>query len=189
METNDYKKYVPPHKRAKELRSKSFREPKKKRKCCGGILVYSDKKKHNLNIIIIQDRKSKKWGLPKGGKEGEETCFDCASREIMEETGLTVSKMNYEKIRIHSTEYFIILLDSMKKLNPIDTKEIFNIKWINVNDIVKYTSNRELRDLPFKMNHVKNILHLYQKAPRTSSVGPNGSESTSRFEIRRRRTI
>ncbi|MGQ9412327.1 NUDIX hydrolase [Streptococcus pluranimalium] len=32
------------------------------------------------------------WDLPGGGREGEETPFDCVQREVFEELGITISK-------------------------------------------------------------------------------------------------
>ena len=60
---------------------------KKRRKCCGGIILNIDKQ-NTIYVLVVLGRMSKKWGLPKGGLEEEETYEECALREIREETGL-----------------------------------------------------------------------------------------------------
>ena len=130
---------------------------KKRRKCCGGIILNIDDVKGTIYVLVVLGRMSKKWGLPKGGLEEEETYEECALREIKEETGLTYSLYDFkERIKIHSTYYFVINKDDRKiERGPIDTREIAAIKWLRLTDIKKLSEknlvNRELRDLCNKL--------------------------------------
>ncbi len=130
---------------------------KKRRKCCGGIILNIDDIKGTIYVLVVLGRMSKKWGLPKGGLEEEETYEECALREIKEETGLTYSLCDFkERIKIHSTYYFVINKDDRKiERGPIDTREIAAIKWLRLTDIKKLSEknllNRELRDLCNKL--------------------------------------
>ena len=130
---------------------------KKRRKCCGGIILNIDDIKGTIYVLVVLGRMSKKWGLPKGGLEEEETYEECALREIKEETGLTYSLYDFkERIKIHSTYYFVINKDDRKiERGPIDTREIAAIKWLRLTDIKKLSEknlvNRELRDLCNKL--------------------------------------
>ena len=130
---------------------------KKRRKCCGGIILNIDDIKGTIYVLVVLGRMSKKWGLPKGGLEEEETYEECALREIKEETGLTYNLCDFkERIKIHSTYYFVINKDDRKiERGPIDTREIAAIKWLRLTDIKKLSEknlvNRELRDLCNKL--------------------------------------
>ncbi len=125
----------------------------KRRKCCGGIIFNIDQKRKIIYILVVLGRLSKKWGLPKGGIERNETYEKCAIREIKEETGLDYTECDLkERIKIHSTYYYMILKKSKKiGSGPIDKREIAKIKWIPINyikELNKYDKvNRELRDL------------------------------------------
>jgi len=139
-------KYIPP-----QLRNI------KNRKCCGGIIIYNDKFRNKIYIIIINDRASSKWGLPKGGIEKNESYIECAMREIKEETGLNIKLTeNTKKIKIHGTYYYLINLINMNiNIKPIDTNEISAIRWIDINKINNnYRINRELRDVLLKRRYI-----------------------------------
>jgi 8-oxo-dGTP pyrophosphatase MutT (NUDIX family) len=124
--------------------------PSRKQKIkCGGIIFNSTLDK----IIIVLGKYSimdgdPKWGLPKGQIEKHETLTQCAIREIKEETGITVNIHNDSpKIIIDNTHYFIVQVDDDVKLEPIDKKEIADIKWVDIKDLHKYSGNRGLRKL------------------------------------------
>ncbi|HEM6116681.1 NUDIX hydrolase [Streptococcus pluranimalium] len=41
------------------------------------------------------------WDLPGGGREGEETPFDCVQREVFEELGITISKDSISWVKVY----------------------------------------------------------------------------------------
>ena len=57
-----------------------------KRITAGVILLHGEK------ILLVLQRVTKKWGLPKGGKLENENIFSCALRELYEETGVRFIK-------------------------------------------------------------------------------------------------
>lgn len=58
-------------------------------KSCGGILFRREEE--DLRVLLIRSRKHGYWGFPKGHTESGESEEATAAREILEETGLTVS--------------------------------------------------------------------------------------------------
>lgn len=58
-------------------------------KSCGGILLYETS--DGPRVLLIRSRQNAYWGFPKGHMEEGESEQDTAYREILEETGLSVS--------------------------------------------------------------------------------------------------
>ena len=90
-----------------------------------------------LNKILIVNNNgynsSSKWGLPKGHLETDEFPYECASRELYEETGIRINispkARNYIS-SINNSIYYIFIVDEKHiKLNPIDTVEILSAKF------------------------------------------------------------
>lgn len=60
----------------------------KDEKSCGAVVFIKNKSK--IEFLIIQSTRSNFWGFPKGHVELNESEFETAAREILEETGLKV---------------------------------------------------------------------------------------------------
>lgn len=109
-----------------------------KRKRFGGIIFNKDKK-NIIRILIVKGKQKNKWGFPKGALENNETYPQCALREIHEETGLLFKQNDLlNKIKIDNTLYFIIYKENLDLgSGPIDTNEISDVKWIQLQNISK----------------------------------------------------
>ena len=123
---------------------------------CGAIIL----NKEMTKVIIVYQRLSNKWGLPKGHMTQKEIKYkdkiSCAIRETKEETGLSLREnINCKiigKFNMNNKNFFIFhLFEDKNNLHPIDTKEIISVRWINLIDITDFidynASNRSLREL------------------------------------------
>jgi ADP-ribose pyrophosphatase YjhB (NUDIX family) len=129
---------------------------------CGTIILNIDKTK----IMLVQNNYLKKennielWGMPKGTRKEKETYADCAIRETYEETGLRIRlKNNMIRIKIKNTYYFVYVLKHMTNiLIPIDTKEIYKVKWFDIDTVPFVKINVETKIfLKQKLNFVKKL--------------------------------
>lgn len=103
---------------------------------CGIILV----KNTFDHILIIFQNQSLKWGLPKGHLLENELMsrayFDCAKRELLEETGIMLTTHKYKKLGTVCVKdklfYLIYLPKKIMLRKPIDREEIGGMKWLPI---------------------------------------------------------
>jgi len=121
---------------------------------CGIILFNQDCSK----LLIVYQNISHKWGFPKGKMFDIEKqyglYYDCASREMLEETGICLKhyRKKYKKINgaessiiVKNKIFFVLSTDSVhvKTCYPCDTEEIGQTRWINTNDLCSFVQNNE----------------------------------------------
>ena len=112
---------------------------------CGIVLI----NKNFDNVLIIFQNESLKWGLPKGHMDQNELLrqayFDCAKRELLEETGIMINTHKHRKIGTFILRdklfYVVQLLKDIRIQRPIDTKEIGNIRWLPITKIIDFIDN------------------------------------------------
>ena len=106
---------------------------------------------HQDHVLLIQRGKEPNigsWSLPGGAQELGETVREAVCREVLEETGVTISSPILVDVvdLISSTadnrvEYHYTLIDFVAEaLNPDITPggDAADAKWVNVKDINKY---------------------------------------------------
>lgn len=92
------------------------------------------------NVLLVQGYLAKSgWGFPKGKVNEDEAPYDCAVREVMEETGFDIKnrickdmyieqKITDQLVRL----YIIPGVSKNTKFNPKTRKEIRNIEWFPI---------------------------------------------------------
>jgi 8-oxo-dGTP pyrophosphatase MutT (NUDIX family) len=90
------------------------------------------------NLLIVFGKNSKKWSVPKGSLEGDETFLKGAIREINEETGIhlqpdTTHHLHYWAV--NRARLYLFRVDQVRpNLNPKDTVEVEKAMWLNLDD-------------------------------------------------------
>ena len=127
----------------------------KKRQSAGIAIVTENTE--NRRILLTQSYNNL-WGVPKGKKEGNETILECASREVVEESGVKIPSSSLKtceefifvpsydkKLTIHIFKYVMptmeYVLSEMEKMN-IDNlhQDSTGVGWICIDclkDVVK----------------------------------------------------
>lgn len=109
-------------------------------RCYGGIIKSSSSGKY-----LLVKGFTGKWSFPKGHREKDETPHDCAKREIYEETGLIIDDIQTKKsIFVSIYYYFDIELDEEYPTNPIDIKEIKDIRWFTPEETDSIDKNKDV---------------------------------------------
>jgi 8-oxo-dGTP pyrophosphatase MutT (NUDIX family) len=109
--------------------------------CCGGILVHEHEHKNEYYYALVYGHRHGKWSFPKGHINPDETFDECMFREIYEETGLALAKLQTylvsSPVILMNQYYRIFLMPNMPQLDTHDVKEVAKAKWIAESDIDK----------------------------------------------------
>jgi 8-oxo-dGTP pyrophosphatase MutT (NUDIX family) len=108
--------------------------------------------------VLLQHRNDGRWGLPGGLMELGESLIDTAIREVYEETGLSIKKLElvdifsgseyFYKIENGDQIYSVTALYTTKNVNGnlvIDSSESKDLKYFDIDTIPQETS-KEYRD-------------------------------------------
>ena len=127
-----------------------------------GVIIFNTDKTKVLSVQNNYVKKNGKWGFPKGHLEVLETISKCAQRELEEETSLKINiSMNDPKVKINNTTYFIYFIDEsiINKLHIIDTNEIRDIKFLDIDKISNMNTNKEML-----LAMTKKLVYIIKKA-------------------------
>ena len=108
---------------------------------------------NNMNkCLMVFQKKSMLWGIPKGHKESNEDNYVCMIREVKEEIGLNLNDIKFQildtviiksEIRVYIIK---LLLDYLPICSPPfeygnDNHEIEKIEWVNLKDAYTRKNN------------------------------------------------
>lgn len=109
--------------------------------------------KTEKNCLLVHQKKSNLWGIPKGRKDFlEEEFADCMKREVMEEVGIDLNRTRYDQLGIISvyskTKIFILRLKDygMPELTPPledgrENHEVDLIEWVPIDEVLERKIN------------------------------------------------
>jgi len=123
----------------KALLSGKRPQQKERSKVYGAILKYS--KDNKILYALVQGRYTGKWSFPKGHSDGDESPYQCALREVNEETGITVLPNPIDFVKIGFGNYYIFEVSEEYKLVPHDTNEIMDTKWVTLEEMKEMSLN------------------------------------------------
>jgi 8-oxo-dGTP pyrophosphatase MutT (NUDIX family) len=114
---------------------------------CGVILF----NKNMMDVLIVFQNKSQKWGFPKGHMTRNELYkkeyFKCAKRELFEETGIdlrTLQHTKYGSVIIGNKLFFVIeVKKEFIETNPLDVYEIEKIQWVKRKELNRFVQANE----------------------------------------------
>lgn len=115
-----------------------------------GTIIFKDGK-----ILMVKEAKKEcrsKWAFPAGHIEKNETIFEGAKRETLEETGCKTELKKAFPIIVHNSEKMNIIMlhflaDIVEEGFEYFTNEILETKWLTLNEI-KNMREDEFRSYP-----------------------------------------
>ena len=138
-----------------------------KRMATFGVIILSS---DNKNVLVVFQNYSQKWSLPKGQDDKEhESNFNCALRELEEETG--IQRGEYKiigEITYYTHVFYIARLkpDFNRQMKTNDPIEISIIRWIpfNATDLKLFIKmndcNTTIRGLKENLNYITYLLKI-----------------------------
>jgi len=112
------------------------------KKSYGAVLKSSDDK-----ILIIQEKASGLWGVPKGKKKIGETETQCIMREVMEEVGI---KLQLRKQYTERCPLIRLRRDHTMYNIQIQPTEIIKYEWVDMGQISRVLTERKFNMLSSK---------------------------------------
>lgn len=99
-------------------------------------------------ILLVLGRLSMLWSLPKGHRKSQESSFQCAVRELHEETGICIdqthlnfSELPYKRLKIG--RYYLLEFPEEVQPCPHDRNEIVSAKWFSLSEIYSLIENKQ----------------------------------------------
>ena len=87
--------------------------------------------RHYLNLLMVEQKASSKWGLPKGHLERNERAWTGAVRELQEETNLSLKRVRHRIVSRKRSIFTVQLLEDFHELRP-DAAEISQVGWRSI---------------------------------------------------------
>lgn len=118
---------------------KEQKEQKEHSKVYGAIIRCSTP--NRISYALVQGRYTGKWSFPKGHSDGDESPYQCALREVYEETGLTTLSNPTDCLKIGFGNYYLFELENEYELKPKDNNEIMDTRWVTLEELQQMTLN------------------------------------------------
>ena len=130
-----------------------------------GNILFVRQYRHAAGLDLLE--------LPAGTRDGDEPHYDCAAREIREETGMEAGTLkrigDFYLAPGYSTEFMVVFLATELKHNPLeaDDDEFLQVEKFPVKKAIEMAENGEMPDakslaaLLLAMPHIKNIMNAH----------------------------
>ena len=102
-------------------------------------------------VLIVKGRRSGKWSFPKGHLESGESALECATRELLEETGIRMPEAPIGCQKLSVGHYYLF---ETNELTPCirDTEEISEAEWAPINRLYDMNCNVDVNNFLSRIN-------------------------------------
>ena len=109
-----------------------------------GVIMMSP----NFRFLMVRGRATGKWSFPKGHGELRETPYECAIRELQEETGITIGNMRptIGPVKLKAASYYVFRPSWEMDVKIHDTKEVTEVRWFSLDEITTLSSNIDVSE-------------------------------------------
>jgi ADP-ribose pyrophosphatase YjhB (NUDIX family) len=104
--------------------------------------------------LLVHGRNSNKWSFPKGHREEGEDGLTCAKREMLEETGITLTGPPLFTYYLKGGQYYLFELDH-DILTPLDNTEIDKVAWFSLLTLPNNDCNVDISIIRILMKSIR----------------------------------
>lgn len=121
--------------------------------CCGALII----SQRGDTCLLVRQRDTKKWGLPKGSRNLDENPKEGMVREVLEETGLDLDRCRHRVVGWHRRQKYMIFVIRLQqphqhiRICPRDSNEIDCAQWLKWNDVPGLLMNHITRVTLFEL--------------------------------------
>lgn len=106
-------------------------------------------------ILLVRGRRSGKWSFPKGHRELRESPYQCAMRELREETGIRLTQAPVVgPCKLAAGSYYVFQTAVEYTPRPEDSSEVTEARWFTIKEMATLPSNIDVSDY-LRRNNVK----------------------------------
>lgn len=95
---------------------------------------------------MVQGRYTGKWSFPKGHSNPDESPYQCAIREVVEETGMKYFPDPVDTIPLAFGQYYVFDFDQEFILVPEDANEIMDTRWVTLQEMAEMKLNADANE-------------------------------------------
>ena len=104
----------------------------------GAILISSRQR-----ILCVRGRRTGKWSFPKGHPNLGESAYECAKREVYEETSVNLPLQVERIIPLKTGSYYIVRSPELT-CQTRDPEEVMDIAWLSISDLQRSPVNLDI---------------------------------------------
>lgn len=124
----------------------------------GSAAVCKNKKGEILMVLQGKPNEEKKWSVPSGGRDKNETYEECCIREVFEETGYKIKVGKQLFVKAGVVHYFEAEIVGGKQLINDPDGLIYEIAWKSAHEIESLKLSFE-EDRDFLIEYISNSLN------------------------------
>lgn len=133
-------------------------------KRAGALILNSNMDK----CLMVFQKSSSMWGVPKGKREDNEDSYVCMIREVKEEVGLNLNNIKFhllDGIMVHGESFIYIIqifLDPLPICSPPlengnENHEIEKIEWVKIEDAYTRKNNSVTKNVLYKLKRYMSL--------------------------------
>jgi len=148
-----------------------------------GVWLHHESKERGHEFLCVEHAESRFWGIPKGQMEFGETGFECAARELTEETGIVMAPIELRaglQKTITRWSHTIYVVGCRRRLtthiDKVQQHEITQARWLTFSELKKESLSNATKYMARQVQ--KWLKHVHQQKKKKHPASTTQRTST-----------